>query len=242
MITRLAQQLGATLEDQILDGRWKVGDRLPPERDLASQHGVSRSTLREALDDLERTGLIVRHQGRGTFVAPRRLEQSLLGHFSIMEALKASGRIIGGRVIGERVVPASRTMSDELQLSRGEKVLYIERLRLVDRVPFMVERTWLPLKWAAGLDAVDLTDRNLYEILVKDYGITLVRAVESFEPVVLHEDEAEFLDRPPGSPALLLLRTSFDQSDVPVVAAHAVLRADVVRTLVERKVDDPPRT
>lgn len=241
MLTRLAQQLAATLEAQILDGRWKVGDRLPPERDLAGQHQVSRTVVREALEDLERSGLILRHQGRGTFVAPRRLEQSLLGHFSIVESLRASGKAVSTRLLDERVVPASPSTARDLDVEVGADVLHIERLRLADRVPFMVERTWLPLTRLPGLDALDLTERSLYEALRTEYGVVLERAVESFEPVLLTTYEADALERPAGSPALLLLRTTFDARDVPAEAARAVLRADLVRPLVERKVHEPVR-
>jgi GntR family transcriptional regulator len=241
VLTRLAQQLAATLEAQILDGRWRVGDRLPPERELAAQHQVSRSTLREALEELERASLIVRHQGRGTFVAPRRLEQSLLGHFTVVGSLRASGRLVTTRVLGERVVPATRSIATELDIPPEDPVLHIERLRLADRVPFMLERTWLPLQRVPGLDKVDLTDRSLYEVLRKEYGIVLVRAVESFEPVLLRPDEAAVLERPPGSPSLLLLRTTYDTREVGIEAARALLRADRVRPLVERKLHEPAR-
>jgi GntR family transcriptional regulator len=241
VLTRLAQQLAATLEAQILDGRWRVGERLPPERDLARQHEVSRSTMREALDELERAGLILRHQGRGTFVAPRRLEQSLLGHFSIVESLRASGRAVSTRVLAERVGPPSRSIAAELGCGADDAVLQIERLRFADRVPFMLERTWLPLAHAPGLDTVDLSDRSLYEVLRTEYGIVLERAVESFEPVLLRPEEAKALDCPAGAPALLLLRTTYDSRGVAIECARALLRADLVRPLVERKVHEPVR-
>lgn len=241
VLTRLAQQLAATLEGQLLDGRWRVGERLPPERELAVRHRVSRSTLREALEDLERAGLIVRHQGRGTFVAPRRLEQSLLGHFTVVESLRASGKLVTTRVLGKRVVPASPSVAGELGVPATDPVLHLERLRLADRVPFMLERTWLPLRLMPGLDKVDLTDRSLYEVLREAHEIMLVRAVESFEPVLLRPDEASVLKRSTGSPALLLLRTTYAAGDVPVEAARALLRADQVRPLVERKLHEPAR-
>lgn len=241
MITRLARQLAAALEAEILGGRWRVGDQLPPERDLAQQHQVSRSTVREALEDLERAGLIRRHQGRGTFVAARRLEQSLLGHFTIVDSLRASGRVVTTRVLATRVEAATPTVAADLDLAEGDQVVHIERLRLADRVPFLLERTWLPLAAAPGLDRVDLSGRSLYEVLREEYGIVLVRARESFEPVLLHDGEAGLLAQPAGSPSLLLLRTTFDTGDRAVESARALLRADQVRPLVERKLHEPAR-
>jgi hypothetical protein len=97
----LGRALAATLEREILSGRWPTGSKLPTEREMATRSGVSRQTVREAFDEIERAGFIVRRQGSGTFVAGRRLEQSLLGHFSIVHALRSSGAEITTTVLPE---------------------------------------------------------------------------------------------------------------------------------------------
>ncbi|HEY3507256.1 MAG TPA: GntR family transcriptional regulator [Actinocatenispora sp.] len=237
----LALSLAASLEREILSGRWPVGSKLPTERELAARSRVSRQVVREAFDELERAGLIIRRQGSGTYVAGRRLEQSLLGHFSIVDALRSSGATITTTVLSRTVGPALPTVATSLEIAPDAPVLELERLRRVDGEPLMLEQTWLPAERLPGIDAAQFSDTSLYAILREQYHVLLVRASESFEPVVLHADEARALQVAPGSPALMLLRTTYDDAGVPMEAARALLRADRCRTLVERHVEEPDR-
>lgn len=239
--TSLSRSLAATLERDILSGRWPTGSKLPTERELATRMGVSRQTVREALEELERASLIVRRQGSGTYVAQRRLEQSLLGHFSIVDALRASGASVETTVLSRALTTPLPTVAAGLEIAQDAPVLELERLRTVAGEPLMVESTWLPARRLEGIEQVDFAAIGLYELLRERYGIALVRAVESFEPVVLHADEADALGAGAGEPALMLLRTTFDADDRPVEYARALLRADRCRTLVERRVEEPDR-
>lgn len=239
--SRLGRELAAKLEQSVFSGRWPAGARIPSERDLAAQHGVSRQTVREALDELERAGLLTRRHGSGTYVMPRRLEQSLLSHFSIVESLRSTGATVGTEVLEQATVKALPAIARELGLRSGTRVLELERLRTVDGEPFMLEHTWLPLRRLPGIENADLRDEGLYALLRRRFGIVLVRAVESLEPVLLRAEEAKHLQDEPGRPALMLLRTTYDTDDQPVETARAILRADRCRTLVERRVHEPDR-
>lgn len=239
--TSLSRSLAATLERDIISGRWPTGARLPTERDVAARSGVSRQTVREAFEELERAGLIVRRQGSGTYVAERRLEQSLLGHFSIVDALRASGAEVETTVLARTLTTPLPTVAEHLRIGQEDPVLELERLRSVAGQPLMIESTWLPAQLLEGIEEVEFSATGLYEVLRARYGIRLVRAVESFEPVLLHAEEAQALDVAAGGPALMLLRTTFDDADRPIEHARAVLRADRCRTLVERRLEEPDR-
>lgn len=239
--SRLGRGLAAKLEQRIFSGRWTAGSKLPAERDLAAQFAVSRQTVREALDEIERAGLVTRRHGSGTFVMPRRLEQSLLGHFSIVESLRSAGATVGTQILDQSTVAALPAVARELDVEPSAEVFEIERLRTVDGEPFMLERTWLPLSRVPEFVDVDLEHEGLYAALRERFGIVLVRAVESLEPVLLRPDEAQHLDDEPGQPALMLLRTTYDTDDRPIESARAILRADRSRTLVERHVHEPDR-
>lgn len=241
MNSRLGRELAATLEEQIYSGRWPTGLKIPAERRLAATYEVSRQTVREALDELERAGLIQRRHGSGTYVAPRRLEQSLLSHFSIVESLRSAGATVGTDVRSQTVSRALGQIARELEIPTGAKVFELERLRTVDGAPFMLERTWLPAHLLPGLDESGIAADGLYRTLRKRYGIVLVRAVESFEPVLLHATESEALGEQPGSVGLMLIRTTYDNADHPIETARAILRADRCRTLVERRLHEPDR-
>jgi GntR family transcriptional regulator len=237
----LGRTLAATLEREILSGRWPTGSKLPTERAMAARSGVSRQTVREAFDELERAGFIIRRQGSGTYVAERRLEQSLLGHFSIVDALRSSGAAITTTVLSRTLITALPAIASSLQIEPEAPVLELERLRRVDDQPLMLEKTWLPAERLPGIADAEFSVTGLYAILRERYGIRLVRATESFEPVLLHAEEARVLEVDIGQPALMLLRTTFDDSDVPIESARAMLRADRCRTLVERRLHEPDR-
>lgn len=239
--SRLGRELAAALETTIYSGRWPTGMKIPAERSLAATHEVSRQTVREALDELERAGLVVRRHGSGTYVAPRKLEQSLLSHFSIVESLRQAGAKVGTSTRTEAVVDALPQIARELGLDPGAEVFELERLRTVDGAPFMLERTWLPTGLVPGLAETGIGEAGLYQTLRERYGLVLVRAVESFEPVLLHGAEAAALDEDPQQCALMLTRTTYDEHDRPVETARAILRADRCRTLVERRVHEPDR-
>ncbi len=107
-------------EELIAAGTWKEGDRLPPERQLCRDWDVSRSTLRQALGELEARGLISRHRGRGTFVTRPRLQLPIAGAFSISEAMRQNGMAVSTRVIGVRVIEASRQLASDLACLPGD--------------------------------------------------------------------------------------------------------------------------
>lgn len=239
--SKLGRDLAASLEQEILSGRWATGSKLPTERELASRYSVSRQTVREALDELERACLIIRRQGSGTYVAERRLEQSFLGHFSIVDALRSSGRSIDTTLLSQAVVPALPAIAESLQLAPEAPVVELERLRGVEGSPLMLERTWLPIDRLPGIEDADLAHAGLYTTLRESYNVVLVRAIESFEPVILRADEAKLLGDQTGRPALMLLRTTYDDHDRPIETARAILRSDRCRSLVERRVHEPPR-
>lgn len=239
--SRKGRELAAKLEQRILNGRWPAGSRIPAERELAAQFQVSRQTVREALDEIERAGLVTRRHGSGTYVMPRRLEQSLLSHFSIVESLRSTGAAVGTRVLEQTTVEALPAVARDLGLRSGARVLELERLRTVDGAPFMLERTWLPAQRLPGIADADLRKEGLYALLRRRYGVVLVRAVESLEPVLLRLEEARQLEDEAGRPALMLLRTTYDTEDQPIETARAILRADRSRTLVERRVHEPDR-
>jgi len=138
-------------------------------RQLCHQFDVSRSTLRQALGELEERGLISRHQGRGTFVTRPRLQFPIAGAFSIGEAMRQRGLSITTRVLGVDVIEASRQLATDLACFPGDAVVVIERLRLSDGEPMVLDTAHLRADLFPGLERVDLEHRSLYEVLRTDY-------------------------------------------------------------------------
>ena len=221
------------LEDKIQSGEYPPGHRLPPERELCGIFGVSRITARQALAELAHRRLVVRHQGQGTFVARSGIESSLLGFFSISEALKADGRLVATRVVSSEVTTPDTGEAIALGCQIGEAVLRIVRVRFVDGDPYALESSTLVLARFPGLDGYDFGARSLYDVLTRDYGVRLVRARETVAPVMLTAAQAELLGVAIEQPALKLLRTTFDAQNVATEASSALIRGDRCQLLFE---------
>jgi DNA-binding GntR family transcriptional regulator len=221
------------LEEKIVSGEYPSGHRLPPERELCEIYGVSRVTTRQALAELAQRGLVVRHQGQGTFVMRPKVESSLLGFFSISEALKADGRLVATRVVSAGVTRPSAPEAEALACAPDAPVLRLRRLRFVDGDPYALESSTLPMSRFPGLDRYDFGTRSLYDVLARDYATQLVRARETLAPVMLTDEQAALLAVAVDQPALRLIRTTFDGSDVAVEAASALIRGDRCQLLFE---------
>jgi GntR family transcriptional regulator len=238
---RRRRELANILTEQIHTAAWPTGSKIPAERELARRYAVSRQTVRAALAELQRSGLLIRRHGSGTYVAGRRLEQSLLGHFSLVGSLYGDAAQVATVVLSRQTTRARPAIAGELGLRPGAEVFALQRLRTVAGGPFMLERTWLPAMMLPGLAQAESIGADLYATLRNRYGIVLVRAVESLEPVLLRPDEADCLDDTPGRPALLLLRTAFDAADRPIETSRAIVRADRCRSLLRRRLHEPDR-
>lgn len=221
----------------IASGEWQPGQRLPPERILCERLGVSRTTLRQALAELEARGLISRHQGRGTFVTRPRFDADATGSFSLSAALLRRGRELRTRVLAVAAVEAGRHVATDLGCRPGDQVLRLERLRLLDGEPLMLELAHLPLERFPGLEAKDFEARSLYAILAADYGVRPTLARESLEPVVCRAREAAILGLPRRAPALRIVRLTVDEQGRPIETNDALLRGDRCRILLTRTAD-----
>jgi GntR family transcriptional regulator len=208
-------QIVSEIEQAIADGRLGPGDRLPPERELAVEHGVSRMTVRQALQTLESRGLLRRSIGRsgGSFVAQPKLERDLGTFSGLSEQLRRQGVEAGARVLSAR---------------EADGELEIVRVRLADGEPFALERSRFPAERFDGLLELDLTG-SLYELLADRFDAAPVRAVERIEPVLADADEADALGVEAGTPLMLVDRTAYDAGGLVVETARDVFRGDRTR-------------
>jgi GntR family transcriptional regulator len=229
--------IASRAEALIASGTWREGDRLPPERQLCHDFDVSRSTLRQALGELEARGLISRHQGRGTFVTRPRLQLPIAGAFSISEAMRQNGLLISTRVIGVQVIEASRQLASDLACLPGDAVVLIERLRSGNGEAMVLDTAYLREDLFPGLAEADLEHRSLYEMLRTDYGREVAEAQETIEPVILTPRECQLLAVPPHTTALLTRRITSDVHGVVVALGQVLLRGDRSRYLFKRTVD-----
>ena len=188
---------------------------MPTERELSERFGVSRGTVRQALDRLEAEQRVHRHQGRGTFVAKPKMDH-LLELTSHSEHIRSRGMEPASRLIGVGRVPAAADIAGMLALAEGDEILQIERVRLADGEPVAVEVLYLDARRFDDVAALLGESQSLYQLLRARYGVELAWAEETIEAVVAPEREASLLGIASGGPALLLCRQSFDPIGRPI--------------------------
>lgn len=215
-------------------GEHKVGERLPPERELATLYGCSLITVRRALDELSREGRLQRRQGRGTFVLAPRLDVGALDTLSFSEEMQRRGLDAETRLIAARPEAASEAVATALALQPGSPTLYVERLRLGGGEPLLLEMVHLPAERFPGLLATDLEHGSLYALLTERYGTSVARALEALEPVLLPAREAKLLGVRPRSLGLLVEGTAFTDDNTPVEFGRTYVRGDRTRYYVDR--------
>ncbi len=212
-----------------------AGSPVPAERTLAADFGTSRTTVRQALAELVVEGRLERVQGRGTFVSLPKVDQ-LLRLTSYTEDMRAQGVRPASRLLRAVTVRADEALARHLALSRGDRVLRLERLRLADGEPMAVERSFLPARRFPGLRAHLVRNggsASLYEVLSDRYGVRPAEGEEIVETALATPEEAGLLGVDTGLPMLLLTRSARDRDGVPVEWTRAVYRGDRYRFLVE---------
>jgi GntR family transcriptional regulator len=217
-------------------GEWHPGDRLPPERELADRYGCSLITVRHALAELAREGRIERTRGRGTTVLAPRMDRDFAGSLSFAQEMQRRGMQATTRLIAAREEPAGEAAAAALELAVGSPLLFLERLRLADDEPLLLELAWLPARRFPGLLDVDLETHSLYDVLAERYGAMVNRSREAIEPVLLGAREAALLGRKPRTPALVVEGVAYTAGGEPVELARTYVRSDRTRYYIERSV------
>ncbi len=233
-------QLKARIVDDIAERGLGPGERLPGDHELCALYDVSRTVVRQALRELEFEGVIRRERGRGTFVADRRTSRgfghALLGTF---EDIQTSGQQQESIVLRRGVVEASAVVARDLQLTEGEHVVEIERLRLVDGEPWAITRTQLPRDVGEQLLDIDLRNQSLYGVLEREFGVQFERAERTVEAELADARAAEALGVTLGSAVLVMHSISFDPTGRPIERFTGVHRGD--RSRLDIDVSKSPR-
>lgn len=203
----------------------KPGDRLPTEQELMRRFRVSRLTVIRAVRDLEMEGLIVRQQGRGTFVARSKVLVDLHRLKSFTEDMQVRDLRPGGRILEFSIVTSPPDITHALRLESPAPVLHILRLRFADDEPIGLNESYLARELTVPRNALERMG-SLYALLWELHRVRLEEADETIEAVVAGVREAKLLGVPQGSALLRVERISYDQRQRPVELARMVYRGD----------------
>lgn len=197
---------------------------LPTERDMARSRGVSRATIRLALDALSEAGLVYRVQGAGTFVAgPRISKTTSLSSFS--EDMEIRGMVPSSRLLSVDQTAAGTALADDLGIEPSDLVFRISRVRLADDQPICLETAHFVSARVPGMLEHDVGG-SVYQLLLDVYNLVVVRAEQVVSAIVLDVNQAVMLGTPPAAPALRMHRIGLDERDRPIESTTSIYRAD----------------
>ena len=213
----LYQQIKSLLVRDLQGGLWQPGQVIPSENELATRFKVSQGTVRKAVDELAAENMLVRRQGRGTFVATH-AEQATQYRFLRLTAENGSAPELQRQLLECRRMRAPAEIARQLALAPGEATVQLRRLLLAGSTPVVLDELWLPGGRFQGLTVERLRAWRgpLYRLFEAEFAVHMVRAEEKIRAVAATADEAALLGLPVGSPMLSVERLSFTYGDTPV--------------------------
>jgi GntR family transcriptional regulator len=221
--------------ERIEAGVWPVGSQIPTEHQLCRTLSVSRATVVRALTELVNQGVLERQHGKGTFVASPRVPHGPFELKSFTEEHAERGHHASARLLGLTEAPASPMVRSQLGLAEGERVVRIHRLRFVDtNQPMGIQASHIPSALVPGIEGYkERLEGSLYRLLEDVYRIRFVRAVETFEPVLLDGEQARLLEAEGARLAFHVQRISYDAQGRAVEYVESYMRGDRYRYTME---------
>jgi GntR family transcriptional regulator len=220
-------QLSSYIEGKIKGREWQPGQLLPSEQELCQRVGASRTVVRQAINELQRKGLISKQNGKRSNVAFPKYEgglmQNLRGYY---EDAVARGRKPFTKVLASEVIGASGEVAEKLQLKEGEPVIMLNRLRFLDGEPEVLVVTYLPECRCPALLNEDLANESLYALLERKFGLRITQGFRTIEAVSLGRRDAKLLGVKPGSAAQLLKSVGLLEDGYPLEYYIAKHRGD----------------
>lgn len=220
---------------RIESGEFGIGDMLPPESELSTYYGVSRITVKRALLELANEGIIVRRQGKGTFVASPKLEEDISRVVALAQPVLMHAGRSWHKVLSVKTEKPDSEVAKALDIGVTTQVVKIERLKIVDEQPYIYELSYISEDLCPDLERkfLDWKTKLIYEILQSEYSLQLSRTRMTIEPTILNLLEARLLDSREGAPAMLWRRVTFTNQDKPAEFYKAVVRGDRFKYYLE---------
>ena len=226
----LYQQIKVLILQSLQDGEWKPGDVIPSEMELAARFRVSQGTVRKAIDELAAENLVVRRQGKGTFVATHAEQQV---QYRFLRLLPDSGDSSKEGPAQRRIIECKRLrapadIARALGLRSGDAVLHVRRVLSFQQVATILEDLWLPASPFKGLTAERLDSYRgpMYALFETEFGVRMVRAEEKIRALAASEPACELLKVKAGEPLLSVERTAFTYNDLPMELRRGLYRTD----------------
>jgi GntR family transcriptional regulator len=227
-------QVKEALQEQIQQGEWQAGDQLPGEPKLCQMFDVSRTVIRQALNELRYEGLIFRKKGVGTFVAEPKISGNLIQKLTgFHKDMVSQGYALVSKVLKQEVVPAKPKVASHLDIQPETSVIELERLRYVQGEPVVLVTTYLPYALCPDVLHEDFSHQSLYAFLETSAGLRIARGQRCIEAVSANEYEARLFGIEEAAPLILLNSVSYLSDGTPLEYYRALHRGDRSRFEVD---------
>lgn len=224
-------QLEEEIKRLIEEGVLQPGDMIPSEREYSEKFNISRMTVRQAINNLVKDGYLVRHRGKGTFVAEEKLEQKLQGLTSFTEDMQARGLVPSTRLLEFSLTDPPVDVRNQLQLESAEKVYKMERVRLADGIPMALESSYVPQR-ILGEVGEEIVKQSLYQYIEHTLKLDIGQATQVLEASVARKRESEILEIKEGAPVLLMKRYTRLKNGQPFEVVKSIYRADRYKFII----------
>ena len=223
----LYQQIKSLIVQSLQSGEWKAGELIPSEVELAYRFKVSQGTVRKAIDELSAENLVVRRQGKGTFVATHH-EARVQFRFLRLMPDEGEARQPENRIVEVKRMRGPAEVTRLLDMKSGDSVVFIKRVQYFDEVPTILEEIWLPGATFKGLTLERLAEYKgpMYGLFEAEFGTQMIHASEKVRAVAADEAAAKYLAVTPGAPLLSVDRVSFTYGEKPVEVRRALYLTD----------------
>ena len=222
----LYSQLKELLRARILDGSYPSHSQMPSENELGKLHSVSRITVRQALNDLQKEGLIFKIHGKGTFVAKPKAFQNVSRLQGLAEFMSQMGYEVINQLVSFKFIAANSVIAERLKINEGEEITEIKRVRLINREPVSLEITYVSKILGKQLEKADLATRDIFLIIENDCGIALGHADLAIDAVLAEAELTKALRVEEGSPIMRIERLTHAADGVPLDFEYLYYRGD----------------
>jgi GntR family transcriptional regulator len=236
-VVPIYHQLKIFIKEQINNDVWKNDEMILSERELSEEFGISRMTVRHAVNDLVSEGILYRKRGMGTFVAKPKINQGLTKLSNFTSDMERRGLKPGAKVLHTKIIQATKKIAENLQIKENDNVVELLRLRLADNEPMALERSFLPYGKVHPILETSLENKSLYKELLEKCNIKLVLAKQTIEiSYASRIEDAKILEIDLDTPVLLIERTTFMDDHTIVEYVQSLYRADRYKFSIEMKV------
>ena len=224
--TPLYLQLKNALVADIDSGHYKPHERLMSERELGEKFKVSRMTVRQALTELIREGILYTQVGKGTYVGESKIKQELQSLTGFTQDMAARGTVASGQVLEARIISSTLTLAAIFSVPMNTDLVLLSRLRLSDGTPLAIEEAYILHKVCPGILEYDFSKESLYNVLASHYNTILVRAEQTMEAGLASPKEAQLLQITSPCPVLRIERLSYNEQNMLIEYVKSTYRGD----------------